>query len=145
MADFVVSLTKKGREMEAQQLLYGYGFSVDFFVLGAGGHDTGNPQLALPLNTDVLDLPAQFFGPEPIDVRELITPTCPRFTCVVQAGEGVGGVSNMGLVATVLSVPAGSPPNAPTVGSTFLYAITNFPLRYKLSATMETFTVSIKT
>lgn len=74
-----------------------------------------------------------------------MTPTCPRFTCVVQAGEGVGGISNLGLVATVLSVPAGSPTTAPAVGSTFLYAITNFPLRYKVSASMETFTVSIKT
>lgn len=145
MADFVVSLTTKGREMEAQQLLYGYGFSIDFFELGAGGHDPGNPTLALPLDTDVLELPGQFFGPEPIDERELVTPTCPRFTCVVQAGEGVGGISNLGLVATVLSVPAGSPTTAPAVGSTFLYAITNFPLRYKVSASMETFTVSIKT
>jgi hypothetical protein len=145
MADFVVSLTTKGREMEAQQLLYGYGFSVDYFVLGAGGHDPGNPTLALPLDTDVLSLPGQFFGPEPIDEKELVTPTCPRFTCIVQAGEGVGGISNLGLHATILSVPAGSPPTAPVVGSTFLYALSNFPLRYKVSASMETFTISIKT
>jgi len=145
MADFVVSLTRKGREMEAQQLLYGYGFRMDYFVLGSGGHDLGNPTLALPLDIDVPGLPGQFFGPEPIDVQELVTPTCPRFTCIVQAGEAVGGISNLGLYASILSVPAGSPPTAPFVGSTFLYAITNFPLRYKVSASMETFTVSIKT
>lgn len=145
MADFVVSLTKKGRELEAQQLLYGYGFRIDYFVLGAGGHDPGNPTIALPLDTDVIELPGQFFGPEPIDVKELVTSTCPRFTCIVQPGEAVGGISNLGLHATVLSVPAGSPIDAPTVGSTFLYAICNFPLRYKVSASRETYTVSIKT
>ena len=145
MADFVVSLTKKGRELEAQQLLYGYGFRIDYFVLGAGGHDPGNPTVALPLNTDVLELQGQFFGPEPIDIKELVTATCPRFTCVVQAGEAVGGISDLGLIATVLSVPTGSPVDAPTVGSTFLYALTNFPLRYKVSASRETFSVSIKT
>jgi len=145
MADFVVSLTKKGRELEAQQLLYGYGFRIDYFVLGAGGHDPGNPTIALPLDTDVVELPGQFFGPEPIDIKELVTPTCPRFTCIVQPGEAVGGISNLGLVASIQSVPSGSPVDAPTVGSTFLYALCAFPLRYKVSASRETFTISIKT
>jgi len=227
MADFVVSLTKKGRELEAQQLLYGYGFRVDYFVLGAGGHDTGNPMVALPLNTDVLELPGQFFGPEPIDDKSLVTPTCPRFICIAQPGEAVGGISNLGLVATMTYNPAtrtidtvvqdptsgvatvttvaphgfvyivgdptvieisgnvvGNPPtetpangqweitgilsptsftiqpplgnsawsgtggtvvDQPYVGDTFLYAIVHFPLRYKVSASRETFTVSIKT
>jgi len=145
MADFVVSLTKKGRELEAQQLLYGYGFRLDYFVFGAGGHDLGNPLQALPLNTDVTELPGQFFGPEPIDTKELLTATCPRFVCIAQAGEAVGGISNLGLIATVTSVPSGSPVDAPTVGSTFLYALCNFPLRYKVSESREIFSISIKT
>ncbi len=145
MADFVVSLTKRGRELEAQQLLYGYGFRIDYFVLGAGGHDPGTPTIALPLNTDVTALPGQFFGPEPIDFKDLVMPTCPRFTCIAQPGEAVGGISNLGLIATLLSVPEGSPVDAPTIGYTFLYAICNFPLRFKVSASRETFTISIKT
>jgi hypothetical protein len=145
MADFVVSLTTVGRQMEAQQLLYGYGFKINYYVLGSGGHDPNNPTVALPLNTDVLVLPGQFFGPEPIDVSALITPTCPQFTCIVKPGQAVGGISNLGLIATVLSVPAGSPVSAPVVGSTFLYAIVNFPLRYKTSASQETYTITIKT
>jgi hypothetical protein len=145
MADFVVSLTRRGREIEAQQLLYGYGYKIEYFVLGAGGHDPGNPMLALPLNTDVTELPAQFFGPEPVDVAELVNATCPRFTCIVQPGEAVGGISNIGLIGTIVYVPSGSPPGAPTVGDTFLHSISNFPLRYKLSSSRETFTVSIKT
>jgi len=108
MADIIVSLTKRGRELEAQQLLYGYGFRIDFFQVGSGGHDPGNPTLALPLDEDVLELPGAFFGPEPIDTGILITSTCPRWTCIIQPGEGVGAMSNFGLVATVVYVPAAS-------------------------------------
>lgn len=221
MADFVVSLTKKGREMEAQQLKYGYGFTVNYFVLGSGGHDPGNPTLALPLDTDVIELPQQFFGPEPIDLVTLVTTTCLEFTCVVQPGQAVGGISNLGLIATMLyngvsvqvtpdvslqaiqsfiqtldgvdydylssATPTASevvaglsalinadilcPVTATgtevltltskiwgkpfthtessnlvaTPPETFLYALTNFPLRYKAAASKETFNVTIKT
>lgn len=145
MADFLVSLTKRGRELEAQQLLHGYGFKVGYYVLGAGGHDPGNPTITLPLATDVPQLPLQFFGPEPIDTRELISPTCPKFTCVVQPGEAVGGISNLGLIAEITYIPPGSPSDAPNLGDTFLYALTNFPLRFKVSSSRETFTVTIKT
>lgn len=233
MADFVVSLTRKGREIEAQQTLYGYGFKISSFVMGAGGHDPGNPNLALPLDLDVTELPGQFFWPEPIDVAELINPTCPRFTCILQPGEAVGGISNLGLIGVVEYVPVTSiyviptdvdisldiinktahgfsdndllvyttlgtaignldpnpplntyyvinstlnsfqlsatlggsaidltsqgsivhwfannnslPPGAPEVGSEFLYALTNFPLRTKVSSSRETYYVSLKT
>lgn len=145
MADFIVSLTRRGRELEAQQLLYGYGFKISHFVLGAGGHDLGNPTITLPLNTDANALPSQFFGPEPIDRVELIGPTCPKFTCVVQPGEAVGGISNLGLMAQITYVPVGSPTDAPDVGDQFLYALTNFPLRFKVSSSRETYTVTIKT
>lgn len=145
MADFLVSLTRKGRELEAQQLLYGYGFKISNFVLGAGGHDLGNPTIALPLTVDSEVLASQFFGPEPIDSIELVSPTCPKFTCVVQPGQAVGGISNLGLIAEITHVPVGSPTSAPAVGDTFLYALTNFPLRFKVSSSRETFTVTIKT
>lgn len=228
MADFVVSLTTKARQIEAQKLIYGFAFRIDYFNLGAGGHDTGNPSAALPLDLEVTTLPLEFFGPEPVDESELINPTCVRFTCVAQPGEAVGGLSNLGLTATITYVPGeaflvpaadvddtldlitranhglvddmivtldstgtmpgglvtatdyyvvsattstfqlsstlagapeditsagvgglvvtfGSVPGAPEVGSTFLYALTNFPLRNKLSASRETFLVTIKT
>jgi len=139
MADFVVTITDQGRAFEAQQLIYGYGFEIQFYVLGAGGADPGNPTLALPLNLSVTSLPGQFFGPQPIDQSRLLNPTCCQFICIAQPGQAVGPISNLGLVATVLSVPAGSPVDAPVLGSTFLYAITNFPLRYKSASTRETF------
>lgn len=108
MPDIVVSLTKKGRELEAQQLLYGYAFKVDYFEVGSGGHDPGNPTIALPLDQEVTVLPGSYFGPEPVDEGILISSTCPRWTCILQPGEAVGGMSNFGLVATVLFVPSAS-------------------------------------
>jgi hypothetical protein len=108
MADIIVSLTKKGREREAQALLYGYGYRVDFFVIGSGGHDPGNPTLALPLDENVTELPGLFFGPEPIDRSELISSTCPRWLCILQPGEAVGQISNIGLIATVVFIPSAS-------------------------------------
>ena len=145
MADFIVTITDGGRAFEAQQLIYGYGFEIQYYVLGAGGADPGNTTLALPLDLSVTSLPGQFFGPQPIDVSQLLNPTCCQFVCIAQPGEAVGPISNLGLIATVLSVPPGSPLSAPTVGSTFLYAITNFPQRYKSASTRETFNVTIKT
>lgn len=145
MADFVVTLTDKGRQLEAQQTVYGYGFKIDHFVIGWGGHDPADPLVALPLNLEVTELPKQTFGPELIDEASLITVTCPKFVCVVQPREAVGGISNLGLIATILSVPAGSPSSAPEVGSTFLYAMTNFPLRTKTALSKETFNILLKT
>ena len=142
MADFVVTITNKGRQLEAQQLLYGYGFKISHFVLGSGGH--GDPLVPLSLDLNALTLPQQFFGPKLIDVATMISTTCPQFTCIAQAGEAVGGISNLGLLATIISVPAGSPTTAPAVHSQFLYAMTNFPLRTKTAFSKETFNVFIR-
>ena len=145
MADFVVTLTDKGRQLEAQQTVYGYGFKINKFVLGSGGHDPSDPLVALPLNLEVTELPKQTFGEEPIDTVGLVTVTCPKFICVVQSGEAIGGISNLGLIATILFVPDDAPSSAPEIGSTFLYAMTNFPLRTKTALTKETFNVLLKT
>lgn len=145
MADFIVTLTDKGRQLEAQQTVYGYGFKVDHFVVGWGGHDPADPLVALPLTLEVTELPKQTFGPKLIDSATLVTVTCPKFVCVLQPNEAVGGISNLGLIATILFVPTGAPPSAPTVGSTFLYAMTNFPLRTKTALSKETFNILLKT
>ena len=61
MSDFLVSLTSTARQFEAQQLIYGYGFQIQYYVLGSGGHDPGNPTVALPINQDVnLSAPIHF-------------------------------------------------------------------------------------
>ena len=144
MADFIVSLTTGGRRFEAQSILFGYGAKVTHFAVGSGGHDPGTG-LPLPLNTDTDTLPGQFFGPEVVDEGILLTPTCPQWTCILQPGESVGGISDLGLYASVTYVPPGSPPDAPVVGSMFLYAIAYFALRYKAASSRETFYVTLKT
>lgn len=108
MTDIIVSLTNTARKYEAQGLLYGYGFRIDYFSVGSGGHDPSNPTLALPLDLDVTDLPGQFFGPQPIDSGMLVSPTCPQWTCVLQPGQGVGQISNFALLATVTFIPQSS-------------------------------------
>src|SRR5690242_4086212 len=105
MSDIVVTLTNEARRMEAQANLYGYGYRIEYFVIGSGGHDPGDASLALPLNLDAETLPGQFFGPEPIDKSALISPTCPQWTCILQPGEAVGEISNIGLIATIVFIP----------------------------------------
>lgn len=108
MSDIVVSLTNQARQMEAQALLYGYGYQISTFVIGSGGSDPGDPTLALPLNLNADTLPGQFYGPVEIDNAALISPTCPQWTCILQPGEAVGNVSNIGLIATVVFIPEAS-------------------------------------
>lgn len=108
MTDLILSLTNRARQLEAQALLYGYGYQIHYFAVGSGGHDPGNPTLALPLNSDAPSLPGQFFGPQPINISTLISPTCPQWTCILNPGDAVGGISNFGLIATVTFVPASS-------------------------------------
>jgi len=130
MSDIVVSLTKKAREMEAQALLYGYGYLINYFVIGSGGHDIGDPTLALPLDLEAEVLPGQFFGPAPIANKALISPTCPRWTCTIGIGEAVGNVSNLGLIATVVYIPEASillDPAAINPGSTAQVVTINAP------------------
>ena len=145
MSDFTVSLTRTGRQIEAQQLVYGYAYEIQFFELGSGGHDPANPTVALPLNTDVTELPGVFFGPEPFDSAIMMTPTCSQFTCVAQQGDAVGGISNLGLIGVITYVPPGSPLGAPVKGSQFLHSLCNFALNYKVSSSRESFVVKIKT
>lgn len=134
MSDIIVSLTNQARAMEAQALLHGYGYTINYFVVGSGGHDPGDPTLALPLNLDAETLPGQFFGPETIDDAQLVSPTCPQFTCVLEAGEAVGQVSNIGLIATVVFIPEASillDPSAILVGDStqnFLPSQVNNPV-----------------
>jgi hypothetical protein len=114
--------------MEAQAVVYGYGYRIENFAVGSGGHDPGDPSLALPLNFSATTLPGQFFGPEPIDGSSLISPTCPAWTCTLEQGEAVGEVSNFGLYATIVFIPGSSidlDPSAVTPGTstkTFTFA-----------------------
>lgn len=137
----LAALTDRGRAAFADATVTGSAFVVDQFKVGSGGHDVGNPIVALTPDTSLSDIPAITFGPEPIDSASLPTDLfTPEFLCVLQQNEAVGELSNVGLFATFVS--AGTNPDI-TVGETFLFAIGNFPLRVNVDTEVVEFTVSV--
>jgi hypothetical protein len=136
----LAAVTDRGRAAFADLTINGTSFVVNLFEVGSGGHDVGNPIVALTPDTSLQTLPSITFGPEPIDEAalpsDLFTPT---FSCVLQQSEAVGEVSNIGLLATYVEAPA----NPELEGTTFLFALGNFPLRVKVDTEVVTFSVSV--
>ena len=136
----LAALTDKGRAAFADLVVNGTSFIVNQFEVGDGGHDVGNPIVALTPDTSLSELPGLTFGPEPIDDASLPGDLfTPEFLCALQQNEAVGELSNIGLLATYITAPA----NPSLVGTTFLFAIGNFPLRTKVDTENIEFTVSI--
>lgn len=142
------AITDRGRAAFADMTVRGTSFIVRFFDVGNGGHDVGNPIVALTPDTSLADLPGKTFGPEDIDEsglpNDLFTP---EFLCILQQNEAVGELSNIGLVAQYTgsqeNVDAGFAPSVGVAGDTFLFALGNFPLRVKVDTEVVEFLVSI--
>lgn len=136
----LAAITDRGRAAFADLTVNGTSFIVNQFEVGSGGHDVGNPIIALTPDTSLPELPSLTFGPEPIDASslpdDLFTPV---FLCILQQNEAVGELSNISLRATIVDAPA----DPTLVGTTFLFAIGNFPLRVKVDTEVIEFTVSI--
>lgn len=135
-------VTNQGKARIAEMLATGKSFQVDHFVIGANGHDSSDPTLAVtpdPARTGC------YCGPPGSPVESLTTAggcslldvidgvsyasfSCPVFTCSVEPGEATGAVSSLCLLGTVVYSPI---PGDPEVGVRFLFAIANFPLKYK--------------
>jgi len=136
----LAAITDRGRAAFADLTVNGTSFVVNQFEVGSGGHDVGNPIVALTPDTSLSELPSLTFGPEPIDEASLIEDLfTPEFFCVLEQNEAVGELSNIGLLATFIDAPA----NPSLVGTTFLFAIGNFPLRVKVDTEVVEFTVSV--
>ncbi len=136
----LAAITDQGRAAFADLTVNGTSFVVNQFEIGNGGHDSGNPIVALTPDTSLGELPSITFGPEPIDESSLPDDLfTPEFDCFLQQNEAVGELSNIGLLATYVSAPA----NPGLVGTTFLFAIGNFPLRVKVDTEIVEFRVSI--
>lgn len=125
----ISTLTDLGRQHLADMSVNGTSFIIQTFTMGNGGHDTGNPSVALTPDPSLDYLPDQFFGPKEIEESLFISPTCPAFNCEVTELEAVGELSNIGLWARVVWYPDCEHP--PCLGEPFLYAVGNFPLRVK--------------
>jgi hypothetical protein len=137
------AITDRGRAAFADLTVSGTSFAVTAFKVGNGGHDVGNPIIALTPDTSLSELPSITFGPEPVDESDLPDLFTPTFLCVLQQNEAVGEVSNIGLYAeypTIAEVP-GIDPNL--AGTSFLFAISNFPLRVKVDTEVVEFLISV--
>lgn len=124
----VSALTDTARAKFADMLNVGRAFTITSFVTGEGGHDTSDPAVALTPDPANTTLPDQTFGPKAITSKSLISPYCVEYVCNLDLLEAVGELSNIGVIATVTYSPIIADP---LVGSTFLFAIGNFPLHVK--------------
>jgi len=135
-------VTNQGKARIADMLATGKSFVVDTFVVGANGHDAVDPTLAItpdPARTGC------YCGPlgasaesitvaggcslvDTIDAVSFASFSCPVFTASVEPGEATGAVSSLCLLGTVVYSPI---PGDPEIGTQFLFAIANFPLRFK--------------
>lgn len=137
----IASLTDVARTKFADMLAVGRSFTVTDFVTGQGGHDLSDPSVALSPDASVTTLPSQTFGPKNVASKTLISPTCVEILATLEATEGVGPLSNIGLIATVNFSPIIADP---LLGTTFLFAIANFPLSYKTDSEVRSFAVSLQ-
>jgi hypothetical protein len=127
------AITDRGRAAFADLTVNGTSFSVTDFKVGNGGHDVGNPIIALTPDTTLSDIPGVTLGPEPVDEAGLPDLFTPTFLCILQQNEAVGELSNIGLFATYTETP----------DEKFLFAIGNFPLRVKVDTEVVEFLVSV--
>lgn len=148
------AITDRGRAAFADETVRGTAFIVKFFDVGNGGHDVGNPIVALTPDTSLTELPGKTFGPEDIDEsglpNDLFTP---EFLCILQQNEAVGELSNIGLLAKYTDSQENADAGflqldengdiVPNSGQVFLFAIGNFPLRVKVDTEVVEFLVSI--
>jgi len=135
-------ITTQGKARMAEALATGKSFVVDTFVVGANGHDPTDPSLALtpdpsrtgcycgPLGSSVegITVSSGCSLVDTIDSVSFASVSCPVFTASVEPGEATGAVSSLCLLGTIVYSPT---PGDPEIGLRFLFAIANFPLKFK--------------
>ena len=137
----VATVTDLGRQKLASSLITGKSFQIDQFSVGGGGHDPLDPSTALTPDPTVTACPDSVFGPEPVDAATLISQFCPEFTARLAANEAIAPLSNICLIGTIIYSPLAGDPD---VGTTFLFAIGNFPLRVKTDIESLEFRVTVQ-
>jgi hypothetical protein len=137
----LAAVTDRGRQRLADMLVTGRGFIIESFILGSGGHDPENPTITLTPDPTITSVPFASFGPKALAQLYFISPTCPAFDAYIDYLEGVGELSNIGLISRVITSPYADDPQ---LGVEELFAIGNFPLRTKLDSERLTFRVSIQ-
>jgi len=133
-------LTNKGRIMLKESLNKPTGFQIGYFDIGNAGHFVANPTVALTPDLSSLATPGKFFGPKAITSVTDFDETTSTYTCYLSETEAVGGISSLGLIATVTTVGAGSTMN---LNDTFLMALVTMGLRTKTGTENLTFSINL--
>jgi hypothetical protein len=136
----IATITDTARSKFAEMLQMGRSFTITDFVTGEGGHDTGDPAIALTPDPTATILPLQSFGPKTITSKTLISPFCVEYLTSLDSLEAVGPLSNVGLIARFTYSPIGGDP---LIGTSFLFAIANFPLIVKTDAEARAISVQV--
>ena len=136
----IATITDTARSKFAEMLQMGRAFTVTDFVTGEGGHDTGDPAIALTPDPTATTLPLQSFGPKSIASKTLISPFCVEYLASLEPLEAVGPLSNIGIIARFTYSPI---PGDPLLGTSFLFAIANFPLVVKTDAEARAISVQV--
>ena len=133
-------VTNQVKARIADMLTTGKSFVVDTFVIGSNGHDPIDPSFALtpdPARTGC------YCGPFGAPTEAITTaggcslagaissftfasPTCPVFHVEVAPGLATGAVSSLCLLGRIVY-----PTADPEFGTEFLFAVANFPLKFK--------------
>lgn len=137
----IATVTDLGRQQLASSIITGKSFAIDQFSVGSGGHDVLDPSQALTPDPTVTTCPSPVFGPEPVDGSVLASQFCPEITCILAPNEAVAPLSNLCLIATFVYSPIVGDPD---VGTSFLFAVGNFPLRVKTDIEEIEFQVTIQ-
>lgn len=138
-------VTNQGKARIAEMLATGKSFVVDTFVVGAAGHDPSDPTLALtpdPTRTgcycgsaatpiEAITTAGGCAFVDTVDSVSFASLSCPVFEAIVAPGEATGAVSSLCLLGTIVYSPIIGDPE---VGTQFLFAIANFPLKFKIPA-----------
>jgi len=144
--EIICVVTNTAKTRFAQMLETGKSFVVGEFSVGSGGHDPLNPHVALTPDPSAVACVSVVFpaaGPpyESIDAIAFITDYCPEFSCIVNPGEATGYVSNICLWAEI--VYNGTDP-IDEIGTRFLFAIGNMPLKIKTASDTFTFRIAVQ-
>lgn len=136
----VASMTSIARAARAEMMITGKAFTITSFVVGVGGHDPGDPDIALTPDISLTSLPDQFFGPQAISSATR-DGSCIKVKFIIESDQAVGPISNIGLIATYSYSPIAMDP---IIGTSFLFAVANFPRFYKLDGEIKNYEFQIQ-
>ena len=143
-------MTDEGRARLAEMIATGKSFKVDRYVVGDQGHDSTDPTLAITpdpsrtgcyCSSESITVSGGCVFEDLIDGVSYASSTCPIFEVVLEKGEATGVVSSICLLGTITYSPN---PLDPEIGTQFLFAIVNFPLKTKIPEEKYTYNISVQ-